>query len=73
MTQVTIPIKYPVMSNPMILGGIPVIKGTRVPVSLVLDLLKRGYTVGLINEEYPSLSRRKLSAFLDLMADSFDN
>ena len=72
MTQVLIPIKYPVMSNPKILSGTPVIKGTRVPASLVLDLLKRGYTIELINKEYPSLSRRKLDAFLTLMADSFD-
>jgi uncharacterized protein (DUF433 family) len=69
---VDIPIKYPVVQDPKILGGVPIIKGTRIPASLVFDLLKRGYTIQLIQNEYPSLSRRKLNAFFALMSGSFD-
>ena len=73
MVKLNIPIKYPVAVNPKILGGMPVIKGTRIPASLVFDLLKRGYSVQLIRNEYPSLSVRKINAFLSLMSASFDD
>jgi len=72
MGKVKIPLKYPVTSNPKILGGIPVISGTRIPAALVFDLLKRGYDLKLIEDEYPSLSTKKLAAFLALMSHSFD-
>lgn len=69
---ITIPVKYPVVRDPKILGGTPVIKGTRIPASLVFDLVKRGYTQQLIQSEYPSLSGRKLSALFSLMSDRFN-
>lgn len=58
--------------NQEILGGVPVIEGTRIPATLVFDLLKRGYSVSLIRKEYPSLTTRKLSAFLSLRSSAFD-
>jgi len=70
---VNIPIKYPVVSDPGILGGTPVIKGTRIPASLILDLLRRGYSIEILKEEYPSLSSKKISAFMALMSDSFND
>ena len=73
MNSINIPLKYPVASDSKILGGVPVIKGTRIPASLVFDLLKRGYSIQLVKEEYPSLSTRKLNAFLKLMTISFDD
>ena len=36
--------KY-IISDPDILGGTPVIKGTRVPIGRILFLLKDGYTL----------------------------
>lgn len=71
--HINIPIKYPVVSDPNILGGKPVIKGTRLPASLILDLLRRGYNFQILKDEYPSLTTKKLSAFMTLMADSFDD
>jgi len=38
--------------NPEICGGKPVIKGTRIPVKLVLELLANGWTISDIKEEY---------------------
>ena len=38
--------------NPEICGGKPVIRGTRIPVKLVLELLANGWTISDIKEEY---------------------
>ncbi len=73
MNKINVPLKYPVASDPKILGGVPIIKGTRIPASLVFDLLKRGYSIQLVKKEYPSLSTSKLNAFLKLMTSSFDD
>ena len=41
-----------VVSDPGILGGKPVIKGTRVPVSLVLGKLAGGISMDKVRDEY---------------------
>ena len=38
--------------NPEICGGKPVIKGTRIPVKIILELLANGWTIEDIKEEY---------------------
>ncbi len=38
--------------NPEICGGKPVIKGTRIPVKIILELLANGWTIENIKEEY---------------------
>jgi uncharacterized protein (DUF433 family) len=50
----------PIESNPEILGGKPVIKGTRIPVELVLELVQAGYSVDGIGKEYPHVRRDDL-------------
>jgi len=42
--------------NPEILGGKPVIKGTRIPVSHVIQMIRSGKPTQNILEEYPELS-----------------
>lgn len=49
--------KSKVIRNPEILGGKPVIAGTRIPVSLILDHLAEGYMPEEIIFEYPILTR----------------
>ncbi len=73
MTKIQIPLKDPIVSDPDILGGLPVIKGTRIPAGLVLSLLKRGYSINLIATEYPSLSTQKIKKFLEVMSTSLDD
>ena len=41
--------------DPKILVGKPVITGTRIPVSLVLNLIEHGYDFDRIIEAYPNL------------------
>jgi uncharacterized protein (DUF433 family) len=48
--------------NPDIMGGTPVIRGTRVPVYTVLQLLERRRSVDQILEELPYLSRKGIEA-----------
>ncbi len=50
-----------VISDPEIMRGTPVFKGTRIPVDLVADMLAQGATVGEILEGYPTLNRDKVA------------
>lgn len=54
-----------ISSNPNILGGKLVIKGTRIPVDQVIFLLKNGFTLEAIREEYPQVSFDTLSRAID--------
>ena len=44
-----------ITSDPAILGGVPVIRGTRIPVYVVRDRLADGDTVEELAEEYPGI------------------
>jgi len=50
-----------VVSDPEIMRGTPVFKGTRIPVDLVADMLAQGTTVEEILEGYPTLSKEKIA------------
>ena len=54
-----------IISTPDVLRGKPRIKGTRIPVSLVLGYLAAGNTVEKIIEEFPDLTREQIAACLD--------
>ncbi|OHE55589.1 MAG: hypothetical protein A2Z47_03915 [Thermodesulfovibrio sp. RBG_19FT_COMBO_42_12] len=54
-----------IVSTPDVLRGKPRIKGTRVPVSLILGYLAAGNTVEEIIEEFPDLTREQIAACLD--------
>lgn len=43
--------------NPDILGGKPVIKGTRIPVDLIFELVGASVPIEDILDDYPSLTR----------------
>lgn len=48
--------------NPSICHGKPCIKGTRIPVYLILEMLEYGMTIPEILEEYPHLSSDDIRA-----------
>lgn len=51
-----------IIVDPNILAGHPVVKGTRIPVSLILNLLSHGYSFKKITEEYPELSEKDIKS-----------
>nr|MDO8114567.1 DUF433 domain-containing protein [Candidatus Sigynarchaeota archaeon] len=52
--------------DPEILGGTPVIKGTRIPVRLIYELAGLKYTVDQILEFYPDLTREIVMQVLEI-------
>jgi uncharacterized protein (DUF433 family) len=50
-----------VVSDPEIMCGTPVFKGTRIPVDLVADMLSQGATVEELLEGYPTLSKERIA------------
>ncbi len=50
--------------NPKVLVGKPVIKGTRIAVEFVIDLLGRGWSVERILLEYDHLTAQDIQACL---------
>jgi len=61
-----------IVRDPKILGGKPTIRGTRVPVSLILNLLANGYSFERIVEAYPYVHEEDIRASL-LYAESVMN
>jgi uncharacterized protein (DUF433 family) len=53
------------VSDPEFLRGKPRLKGTRIPVSLVLGYLAAGKTFEEITAEFPDLTREQIAACLD--------
>jgi uncharacterized protein (DUF433 family) len=49
-----------VESDPEIMRGAPVYKGTRIPVHAIADMLSQGATVAEILDGYPALTREKV-------------
>jgi len=50
--------------DPEILAGKPIIKGTRITVEFILDLLSNGWTDEGIIENYPQLEKQDIRAAL---------
>ena len=59
-----------IVSNPRILGGKPVISGTRISVELLLRDLAEGATVEDLLKAYPHLSDADVRAAIAYAADS---
>ncbi len=54
-----------IIIDPRILSGRPVFKGTRIPISIVLKMLRDGATFQKIIEEYLRLTEDDVKAALD--------
>lgn len=59
--------KY-ITSKPDVMGGALCIVGTRVPIDVVLSLLKQGHTLKKIDKMYPWVGMHKLEGVLDDLA-----
>jgi len=51
--------------NPRILRGKPILRGTRIPIYLIMGLLASGMTEDEILGEYPQLSHDDIQAVLE--------
>ena len=58
--------------NPKIMVGKPVIKGTRVPVELILKMLSQGISTEEILGEYPHLTKEDIRAALAYAAEALE-
>jgi uncharacterized protein (DUF433 family) len=65
--------KNRISSEPTIMFGKPVIKGTRVPVELIVDKLASGRTVEQLLKSYPHLVSEDIYACLHYAAESVKN
>lgn len=54
-----------IIQNPDILGGKPIIKGTRMSVESILELLSSGMEINEILKEYPFLKKEQIQASID--------
>jgi uncharacterized protein (DUF433 family) len=61
-----------IVSTPDILRGKPRIKGTRIPVSLILGYLASNNTVEQIMDEFPDIVKEQIAACLDYARDLSD-
>jgi len=58
-----------IVLDPGILAGKPIIKGTRLAVEFIVDLLAQGWTEEEILRNYPGLTREDIQACLSYASD----
>ena len=58
--------------DPQVLVGIPIIKGTRIAVEFVIDLLGRGWTQEQILAEYDHVTREDIQACLAYASEELE-
>jgi uncharacterized protein (DUF433 family) len=58
-----------ITSDPAVLLGKPVIRGTRIPVYLIVQLVEAGYSAADIVDDYPDLSEEDVEAAVAYAAD----
>jgi uncharacterized protein (DUF433 family) len=58
-----------IVSDPTVMMGKPVIKGTRITVELILEKLASGETIEQILEAHPRLTRESIQAALSFAAE----
>ncbi|MCC6724714.1 MAG: DUF433 domain-containing protein [Saprospiraceae bacterium] len=62
-----------ISSDPKVLFGKPVVKGTRVPVDLILEKLGKGETIERLLKAYPRVEKPAIYACLMFAAEAVKN
>jgi len=71
-TQETNPMPYPLITRDNdILGGIPVVTGTRVPVKTLFDYLKANYPLDEFPDDFPTVSREQAQQMIEAAGRQF--
>jgi uncharacterized protein (DUF433 family) len=60
----------PIISHPEILGGQPVFKGTRVPISNLIEYIESGNTVNDFLQGFPTVKKQQVKQVLNLLSSS---
>ena len=58
-----------IVIDPAVLAGKPVIRGTRLAVEFVVDLLAQGWSVEQVLDNYPGLTRADVQACLEYASE----
>ncbi|MCF8036392.1 MAG: DUF433 domain-containing protein [Desulfobacteraceae bacterium] len=59
--------------DPKVCNGKPVIKGTRIPVSVILEQVAEGVSWDQLLKDYPELKKEDIQAALVYARESIDN
>lgn len=54
-----------VKSDPQVMGGTPVFRGTRVPIATLIDYLEAGDSIEAFLEGFPTVTREQVIQFLE--------
>jgi len=54
-----------IIKDPEILSGMPVFRGTRVPVKNLIDYLSTGETIDAFLDDFPTVTREQVIRFLE--------
>ena len=76
MISVVSPMEEPkdrIIIDPEVMSGKPVIKGTRIPVYLIIELLANGLTEKEILLQYPTLKKEDIKAALVYASKCVEN
>jgi len=57
--------------DPEVRGGVPVFKGTDVPVKTLFEHLKRNHTLDEFIKRFPTVSRQSVNTMLDQVRERF--
>lgn len=60
----THPTSAQITTDPQVLGGKPVIAGTRISVQRILEKMRDGWTISDLLDDYPHLIRQQIVAAL---------
>ena len=62
-----------IVADPSVMGGKPVIRGTRISVESILEKIAAGESVDQIVSEHPHVSAEQIRAALEYAASVFKN
>ncbi len=65
--------KHYITTDPEIMSGQPCIVGTRIPIARVLFLIKQGYSLKDVHEEYPHVPLQVLEGVFAELAEQVMN
>ncbi len=60
-----------IISDPQVMGGTPVFKGTRVPMQTFIDYLEAGNSIEEFLEGFPTVAKQQVIDFLEETKERF--